>query len=81
MGGNITSWRGGKLAGVFGDGENNGLWLAVDFQETPSGATPEQSKLLAALYRQKRGPLSSDLAMRQLRPTVTRMTLIFRGKD
>jgi len=36
---------------------------------------------LAALYRQKRGPLSSDLAMRQLRPTVTRMTLIFRGKD
>ncbi len=81
VGGNITSWRGGKLADLFGDRENHGLWLAVDFQEPPAGATPEQSKLLDALYQQKRGALSSDSAVRRLRPAVTRMTLVFRSQD
>ncbi len=80
VGGNITSWRGGRLTDVFGDGENNGLWLTVDSQESPGGATPEQSRSLDALSRQKR-LLSSDPAVRQLHPTVTRMRLVFRGKE
>ncbi len=81
LGGNISSWRGGKLAGVFGDGGNSGLHLTVGWQEPPNGPTPQQRKLENEVNRQKRNPLSSDLAVRQLHPTVERMELVFPSKD
>jgi hypothetical protein len=81
VGGNISSWRGGKLARLFGEGESRQLLLTVYFQETPKGLTPEQGKLLDEIDRQKRSPLSNDLAVRQLRPTVTRMELVFTRED
>jgi hypothetical protein len=79
--GNIYSWRGGKLAAIFGDGGNRRMLLAVGWQELPSGPTPQQRKLEDEIDRQKGDPLSSDRAIRQLHPTVTRMELIFSVKD
>jgi len=79
--GNITSWQGGKLAGSFGEGENRRVVLTVGWQEPPDGPTPQQRRLEDELDQQKRGPLSSDLAVRQLRPTVTRMMLLFRRQE
>jgi len=79
LGGNISSWRGGKLAGFFGDGVSRKLLLAVYIQE--KSLTPEERKLFDEINRQKSKPLSSDPAVRQLHPTVTRMEMIFPGKD
>ena len=77
VGGNISSWRGGTLASIFGEQLRLGLY----FQETPRDYTPKQIKLLNEIDRQKRHPLSSDIAVRELRPTVVRMQLIFTSQD
>ena len=77
-GGNISSWRGGKLASVF---ENGGttwggypsrLMLTV---EPRKGSGPQLREILDVLEQQKRPLLSNDPAIRPLDPAVTRMTL------
>lgn len=77
LGGNISSWLGGKMASVFGEQLRLGLY----FREGPTGYTPKQIKLLDEIGRQKRSPLSSDLAVRQLHPTVVRMRMDFTNLD
>jgi hypothetical protein len=74
-GGGSVSWRGGRLAGVLGDGVNNSLWLTLDFRSPPEGYTPQQHRLLDEIDALKRDPLSSDLVVRQLHLTVGRMWL------
>jgi hypothetical protein len=78
VGGNISSWREGKLAGVFGEGENRQVLLTVGWHEPSNGPTPQQRKLEDEIDRQERAPLSSDLAVRRLQPRVTHMMLVFR---
>jgi hypothetical protein len=75
--GNISSWLGGKLASIFGWQLRLGLY----FREGPTSDSPQQVKLLDEINRQKRSPLSSDLAVRQLRPTVVRMRMDFTNLD
>jgi len=77
LGGNISSWRRGKLEAIFG----SRLVLSVYFQKTPQDFTSRQRTLLNEIDRHKRKPLSTDAAVRELDPTVTRMELIFTGKD
>ena len=83
VGGNVDSWEGGKLAGLFGDGTNRQvlvtgqLQLTLGYQVPPNGLTSQQRKLEEEVDRVRPGPNSSDPAMRQLRPTVTRMRLVF----
>ena len=83
LGGNISSWRGGRLAGVFEDGgkswwgADSKLWLTVGWQQSPNGYSPQQRKSLDEIGRQERNPLSTDSAVRLLHPTVIRMWLIF----
>jgi hypothetical protein len=79
VGGNITSWQGGKLAGELGDGGNFLLGLTLDWRGSASGPTSGQREALDEIYGQSR-TLSSNSAVRALRPVVTRMILFFPGK-
>jgi hypothetical protein len=81
VGGNISSWRAGRLASVFGEGEGRHVLLTMGWQETPGGLSSERRRLEDELDKQRRGPLSSDPAVRQLRPTVTRMMVLFQGQE
>ncbi|MGA3190139.1 MAG: hypothetical protein ABSF22_23780 [Bryobacteraceae bacterium] len=67
----ITSWQGGKLAGILGAGPNNQLRLRLGVYMPPEGPTPQRRKLFDAIDALKRPPLSSDPAVRQLQPTVS----------
>jgi hypothetical protein len=80
VGGNIVSWQGGRLAGVLGEGVNNRLWLTLDFPVSSHGFTRKQRSLLDEIDALKRGPLSSDLAVRQLQPVVSGMRLVVMRK-
>lgn len=85
LGGNISSWKGGGLGSTFQDGgkswsgTESGLWLTVNWQQSPNGYTPQQRKALDEIRRQNRKPLSSDQAMKQLHLRVERMRLVFPG--
>ena len=76
VGGNITSWQQGKLAGEFGDGGKFKILLALDFQSAPSGYSSEQ-RVAVDEFNKRKQALSSDPAMRRLRPTVSRITVFF----
>jgi len=73
-GGNITSWDGGRLAGELGDGGNFQLLLSLDWKGPASGPTSRQREALPEIERQSRALLSSDSAVRALRPLVYRFT-------
>ena len=89
--GNISSWRGGKLANVFEtegttwDGTPSRLWLTV---EPRKGTDAQLRKLLNEVSRQRQASLSGppitlvsdDPAVGSLHPAVTRITLVLPSK-
>lgn len=80
VGGNIVSWRGGRLAGYRdekGKGGPTGLWLHLDFPTAPKGSTREQRLLFDSIKQEKAMMMSSDPSVRALRPIVTNMQLGF----
>ena len=83
LGGIISSWMGGRLGSAFQDGRkarsgaDSGLWLTINWRQSPTGPTPPQRKLMNEIYHQKRKPLSSDQAVKQVHPLVERMRLVF----
>lgn len=80
VGGNITSWEGGKLARELGDSGNFRLLLTLYYKGLPSGPTSRQREALTEIDRQRRA-LSTDPAMRTLSPVVHRMIVFFPGNN
>ncbi len=77
-GGNITSWQTGKFASLFNEGATYKLWLTLDYPQLPDGPTPDQRKWVDKVNGRDNLRLSSqDAAVRHLKPTVTRLTLVF----
>jgi hypothetical protein len=81
VGGNITSWRGGKLAGEFGDRGRFHLLLTLNWQQQSTGPTPQQKQAQDEIERLGRDPQSSDSPVRRLQPEVTRILFLFPSKD
>ena len=79
VGGNITSWEGGKLARELGDGGDFQLLLTLYYKASTSGPTSRQREALTEIDRQRRA-FSSDPAMRTLSPLVNRMVVFFPGQ-
>jgi hypothetical protein len=73
----INSWRGGRMAGILGDGPNNRLGLRLGVSIPSEGPTPQQRGLFDEIDALKRLPLSSDPAGRKLHPVVGIMVLDF----
>lgn len=59
VGGNITSWRAGKLAPLFGEAAKSKLWLTIAYPQPLDGPTAEQSKRPSEW-------LSDDLGMAEI---------------
>jgi hypothetical protein len=77
FGGNITSWQAGNLARKFGDNGDYLLLLNFDWQFSLREPTLQQKRNLDELNRLKRIPLSSDSALRKLKPKIARMVFMF----
>jgi hypothetical protein len=77
-GGNITSWRDGKLRPSFGDNGQYHLLLRICWKESPSGPNSQQPKWIKKIDLARGKLTSATPALRRLRPSVTEMTLFFR---
>lgn len=80
-GGNVISWRGGRLANELGDGGDALVLLTLYWRHPMSGLTLKQIQADKELDRLKRNPRSSDSALRGLHAVVDRMELVFPSKN